>query len=240
MTTLRIADEILRVYPDVLLGIVRVRNIDNTVEHGEIISQLRKEEDNIRQRFAGVSLNDHPQIAPWREAYRKFGAKPKDYSSSVENLVRRVAKGYVIPHINTLVDIYNLISLRYILPVGGEDLDRIQGDVLLTFAGEAEPAVRLLGEKDERPPHPGEVIYKDEISAICRRWNWKESERTKLTEKTRNAFLVTEALPPVDRSLTSTAIEQLAEAIRKHCGGEVTTDLLDAQHTSTVLFSHEP
>src|SRR5436190_4930257 len=128
MTTLRITDDIFRVYPDVLLGIVRVRNIDNTVEHKEILSQLRKEEDNIRQRFAGVSLNDHPHIAPWREAYRKFGAKPKDYPSSVENLVRRVAKGYTIPHINTLVDIYNLISLRYILPAGGEDLDTIQGD----------------------------------------------------------------------------------------------------------------
>jgi DNA/RNA-binding domain of Phe-tRNA-synthetase-like protein len=99
-----------------------------------------------------------------------------------------VLNGATIGHINNLVSLYNTISLRHILPVGGEDLDRIVGDILLTRAGDDEPAVFLLGEKEARAPHAGEIIYKDEVGAICRRWNWKEADRTKLTQETRNAF----------------------------------------------------
>lgn len=68
---------------------------------------------------------EHPHIAPWREEYRQFGAKPKKYRSSIENLIRRISKGEEIRHINKLVDIYNIISLKYVIPVGGEDLDKM-------------------------------------------------------------------------------------------------------------------
>ena len=63
--------------------------------------------------FAGVSIPDHPRIAPWRTAYRAFGAKPKDHPSSIENLVRRAAKGQRLPHVSKLVDLYNAVSLRF-------------------------------------------------------------------------------------------------------------------------------
>ena len=84
----------------------------------------------------------------WREAYRRFGAKPKDHPSSVENLVRRVLKGWTVPHVNRLVDIYNAVSLETLLPAGAEDLDAIEGDVELALAaGEraAGPAPRRAG-----------------------------------------------------------------------------------------------
>ena len=86
------------------------------------------------RRSPAAQISEHPHIAPWREAYRQFGAKPKEHPSSIENLVRRVLKGWTVPHVNPLVDLYNTISLRHLVPVGGEDLDRVEGDVLLTFA----------------------------------------------------------------------------------------------------------
>ena len=238
MIKLRITDDIFASYPETLIGIVVAKGIENTGEKPEVIAGLRKEEEKIRQQFSNASINDHPHIVPWREAYRKFGAKPKDYPSSVENIVKRVNKGHTIPHINTLVDVYNVISLRYIVPVGGEDLDAARGDIVLTFAGNEEPAVRLLGEKEERSPRAGEVIYKDDIGAICRRWNWKEAERTKLTENTVNAVLVIEGLPPVDRNIIEQAIQELAGLVRQHCGGEVTTKILDASQRATTLVSN--
>jgi DNA/RNA-binding domain of Phe-tRNA-synthetase-like protein len=111
--------------------------------------------------------------------------------------------------------------------VGGEDLDTIVGDVRLTYAGAEEPAVFLLGEKEARAPHAGEIIYTDDAGAICRRWNWKEADRTKLTHATRNAFLVIEALPPVLRATVEIAIQDLAELVKQHCGGTVSTAMLD-------------
>lgn len=235
MTVLRIADEIFQQFPDVVLGVVVAHGIDNSGESSAVREQLRREEAQLAGRFAGQQVSEHPQIAPWREAYRAFGAKPKDNPSSIENLVRRVLKGQQLPHINTLVDIYNTISLRFVVPAGGEDLDAIVGDVRLVFAGAGEPPVRLLGEAEERPPRPGEVIYTDDLGAICRRWNWKEADRTKLTEQTTRAFLVVEGLPPVGRALVEQATGKLAKLIQTHCGGHVTAAIMDRQHPQADL-----
>jgi DNA/RNA-binding domain of Phe-tRNA-synthetase-like protein len=178
---------------------------------------------------------EHPHIVPWREAYRAFGSNPKDYPSSIENLVRRVQKGGVLPHINTLVDIYNALSLQYVAPMGGEDLDKIVGDVRLRIAGPTEPAALMLGDKEPKPPSPGEVLYADDAGAICRRWNWREADRTKLTEATRDCILVVEGLPPLQADDMRPIIEELAFRVRAACGGEVTTALLDAGNRTLAL-----
>lgn len=231
-----ITDSVFTDFPELILGVVRLHGIDNTHDSAEITGLLREAEAALPAKFGGVPVIEHPSIANWREAYRKFGAKPKDYPSSVENLTRRVLNGATIGHINNLVSIYNCISLRHILPVGGEDLDRIVGDVLLTRAGDDEPAVFLLGEKEARAPRAGEILYKDEVGAICRRWNWKEADRTKLTPATRNAFLVIEALPPVSREAVETAIGELAELVSRFCGGAVSTAFLDKDDRALQLI----
>ena len=143
--------------------------------------------------------------------------------------------GATIGHINNLVSLYNTISLKHILPVGGEDLDKITGDILLTRAGNDEPAVFLLGAKEARAPREGEIIYKDEVGTICRRWNWKEADRTKLTQETKKAFLVIETLPPVTRDTLETAIRELADLVKQYCGGMVSTAILDKDNREITL-----
>lgn len=233
---LMIAAPIFDEFPELVLGVVMLHNVDNSQDDPEIPALLRQAEAALSGKFGTVPVIEHPYIAIWREAYRKFGTKPKDYPSSVENLARRVLKGANIGHINNLVSLYNTISLRHILPVGGEDLDQMVGDVLLTRAGSDETAVFLLGEKEARAPHEGEIIYKDEVGAICRRWNWKEADRTKLTPETKNAFLVIEALPPVSRDTVETAISELASLVKQYCGGAVATALLDKENREVTLI----
>jgi DNA/RNA-binding domain of Phe-tRNA-synthetase-like protein len=171
--------------------------------------------------------------------HRRFGAKPKDYPSSIENLIRRVVRGYQLPHINLLVDLYNMTSLRHLVPVGGEDLDKIEGDVELAFATKHEAPVRLLGETEERPPRPGEVIYKDNISVICRRWNWKEADRTKFTEHTTNGFLIVEGLPPVDRRLVEQVTNELSTLVETYCGGRVNKGIVTRENPTMTLHEKQ-
>ena len=121
------------------------------------------------------------------------------------------------------------------VPVGGEDISKIQGDVVLTFAEPNEPAVLLLGDKEPRPPHAGEVIYKDNISAICRRWNWREADRTKFTEETKKCFLVIEGLLPVTKQEIEDATKELQGLVQKFCGGDITYQILDDKHFETDL-----
>ncbi len=218
-TTFKIDPTIFNRFPKVQIGVVLALGIDNRGEREEITDVLSVEEDRVATdfNFIGTQASDHPNIAP------------------IENLVGRVLRGNRIRHINKLVDIYNAISLRYVIPVGGEDLDTMQGNILLTIASDNEVPVVLLGEEEARPPQPGEVIYKDSVGAICRRWNWKEADRTKLTEQTSNAILVIEALPPVDANLLKLATNDLAGMVARWCGGRIETALLNAQRPELDL-----
>jgi lysyl-tRNA synthetase class 2 len=226
--SLRIEPRLLDTFPGIVLGVVVARGIDNRGEAPELDGLLRAEEERVRSELGGVTLSEHPRIASWREAYRKFGVTPKRATSSIENLLRRVLKGEAVRHVNRLVDLYNVVSLRHLLPAGGEDLGRIEGDVSLTFAGEAEAPVTLLGEAEARPPHPGEVIYKDAVGTLCRRWNWKEADRTKLTEETTEALLVLEALPPAGPNEMELALADLVALAARFCGGKLEFEVLEA------------
>lgn len=218
---------IFETFPGVRIGVIAAHGVDNRVGDPEIGRLLDAAQRHAAEQLAGVAVIEHPAIAPWREAYRRFGAKPKKTRSSIENLVRRLLKGDPLPSINPLVDLYNAVSLRHLLPVGGEDLDRTAGPIRLTFAGEDEAPVRLLGEKQARPPYPGEVIYTDDAGAICRRWNWKEADRTQLTPETRRAVFVIEALPPASEEALVAALDDLAGLVARFCGGRLENRVLD-------------
>ena len=233
---LKIEDGIFDLFPGTVLGVAILHNIDNHGESEEITNLLREAETKAISGLGNIPLVEQLFISAWREAYRKFGAKPSDYPSSIENLIRRTLKGETVRHINKLVDIYNVISLRHLLPVGGEDLEKTEGDISLVIAGEDEPAIYLLGEKEPRAPHAGEVIYKDGAGAICRRWNWKEADRTKLTEKTKNAVLVIEGVPPISPESVMKATGDLAKLVGQYCGGDITTAILDTTNRRAKLL----
>jgi DNA/RNA-binding domain of Phe-tRNA-synthetase-like protein len=227
---LRATPEFFELFPEARVALVVVRGADNRKrEEAPFALFLREAQANAATKLQGGPLAEHPRIRCWREAYRAFGAKPKDSPSSIENLARRALKGEPLRPINPLVDLYNVVSLRHLLPAGGEDLDAVEGDILLTRATEDEAKVKLLGEAEERAPKPGEVLYKDARGAICRRWNWKEAERTKLTENTRNAILVLEAIAPISVSELEAAALELERFVLEHCGGRTTVELVDRQ-----------
>jgi DNA/RNA-binding domain of Phe-tRNA-synthetase-like protein len=231
-------ETIFETFPDALVGVLVCRGIDNRTKDGEaetLSSMLHEAAALARGALEGRPPIEHPHIVCWREAYRAFGAKPKKYPSSIENLLRRAVKGEDPRHINKLVDLYNVVSLEHLVPAGGEDLASIQGDIRLTKASVSEPPVRLLGESEERAPKPGEVIYTDDVGAICRRWNWKEADRTKLTEDTKEAVLVLEALPPLDYAKLEAAMDELASLVREHLGGALARSMLDRDRPETAL-----
>jgi len=217
---LKIQKEIFEAFPDFIAGVVLIKGCDNQGALPEIAGLLRAAEKNQAENFAQFNtLSQHPQISSWRLCYRKFGADPHQYRCSVEAIVRRTLKGDQLPNINKLVDLYNYISLKYVLPVGGEDIDKIVGDLSLGFANGDERFVRLGGAENE-PPQKGEVVYKDNEGVACRRWNWREAERTKLTEQTKNAIIVIEALSPAGKTEVEIAVKELAGLIKQYCGGE--------------------
>ncbi|MFH1211765.1 MAG: phenylalanine--tRNA ligase beta subunit-related protein [Candidatus Woesearchaeota archaeon] len=232
-----IEPEIFRRFPDLIIGVLVAKNLNNESSEQRILDELRNAEISIKEKFSTETLSQAPRIDCWRKAYSSFGAKPKENKSSVESLYRMVLQEKNIKHINKLVDIYNLISLKHMLPAGGEDTDKAKGDIRLAFAGENEPAVLLLGDTEPRPPHKGEIIYKDDISAICRRWNWREADRTKLTEETKNCIIVIEGLSPANKEDISAALKELQGLIKKFCNAETEIHILEPEKNETEITS---
>ena len=208
------------IFPDARLGVLVVRNLDNSPRGNEVLHQaLSNAHEVALVHVPAETWTDNEVVKRWRAAFQKFKTK-KGARSSIEALLKRVSNGNTIGSINPLVDVYNAISLQYGVPVGGEDLSAVQGNVKLTLANGGE-SFRPLGADADDPALPGELVYKDDAGAICRCWNWREAERTMLTESTTDAIMVLEA---VDSSTDDTfwqATEALAESIRTHLGADV-------------------
>ncbi len=213
---LKIDPQIIERYPGYTALIIYARGLSNSASDEYSTTLLRKAEQAQRIAFAEEKPASHPHIAAWREAYRSFGAKPKKFLCSLEALLSRVFKGHDLPTINRLVDIYNAISIQHMLPVGGEDWDHLTSDLVLTIASGEEPfAAYENGEEVVTYPEPGEVIWADSTGVTCRRWNWRQCYRTRLSENTHNIYFVLDRLAPYSVESLMAAGEDLMKHLKR-------------------------
>ncbi len=149
-------------------------------------------------------------LASWADAYAGFGAKPNLTSCSAQALRKRVLKDGNLPAINRIVDLYNAISLRYAIPVGGENFEAYVGPPLLTIADGSETFDTVMnGQAVNDPPLPGEVVWRDDIGVTCRRWNWRQGTRTRLEAATSRMWFILEALETMPDAALAEATDAL-------------------------------
>jgi len=162
-----------------------------------------------------------PHIAAWMAAFAAFGAKPKRTSPSPFALLKRLQAG--LPRIDPVTDLYNSISIRHAMPIGGEDLDRYVGAPRLTVATGEEPFDTMeSGEPVTEHPLVGEVIWRDDLGVTCRRWNWRQCVRTRITPETATVLFLLEGMGPD------------ASALVEAAGAELTAGLLALDPAITV------
>jgi DNA/RNA-binding domain of Phe-tRNA-synthetase-like protein len=212
-------------FPGALIGAVVVRGVDNRANAGMCEALLLAQAEQTAREIGDEEIGTSAAVTPWRSAYQAFGVKPSKYRSSIEGLLRSTKAGR-LRSINPLVDLYNTVSLKHRLPCGGEDLRAIVGEIRLTRAAGDELFVPLGGSESEPPPR-GAVIYRDDLGAICSCWNWREADRTKLTETTTEAFLCIEALPPTGLEALRAACGELATLVTEHLGGTASVAIVD-------------
>ncbi|MED1948380.1 MULTISPECIES: B3/4 domain-containing protein [Brevibacillus] len=235
MSRFIIEDDFWTLFPHAKIGIVICQGIDNSRRDVEKYEKLLHDAEKEAHKFLRLEeFSSNPVISVWREAFQKFKTK-KGARCSIEALLKRVKNGNPIGTINPLVDIYNSISLRYGLPCGGEDIDTFVGDIRLTLAKGNEPFIPL-GQDENASPYEGEIVYKDDVGAICRCWNWREAQRTMLTENTKNAFLCIELIDETRSDEFHMALKELSDFVPHHLGGMVKMEVLDIHHKEMTIF----
>lgn len=159
------------------------------------------------------AVTEHPHLDAWRDAFRGFGAKPQRTRPSVDALIRRAPQG--LPRIDRLTDAYNAVSVAHVVPIGGEDVDRYQGPLRLMRATGDEPFDTVAGgEPAVEHPSPGEVVWRDDLGVTCRRWNWRQCVRTRITGTTTRAVFILDALGAMSDADLDAAGDALAAALR--------------------------
>lgn len=222
---------------DFKVGIIVIKNLNLNRRISPVEALLRGIAAQRGREFAEKDIHDEQMVKVWDMAYGRFGISPRKFLPSIAALLKRVKDGKEIPHINPIVDLYNYFSLKYLLPIGGEDLDCLAGDLKLTYTKGGE-AFRPLGSINVEEAGEGEVAYMDKGGITCRFWNHRECERTKFTNKTVNAAIMVEDLSNMHMDKFGQLIEEIAKAIDKYIGGRINTYILNEEN-SVIDFGIE-
>jgi len=180
------------------------------------------EQQSVLEKIGSTPLSEIETLAGWRAAFRQFGVDPTQYRSAAEALLRRLTKKGDIPSINAVVDICNLVSIRYALPAAAFDLRAVQGTITVHFATGDEDFTPLRESSPEHP-EPGEVIFSDEAEmVVARRWCWRQSAESAAQESTQEILFTIEAQHQGGKELVEQAFNDLQRLLVAYVGGVYT------------------
>ena len=232
-----IEPEVFELFPHFCRGLVIARGIDNSRPSLELDALLREAQEQLRLDQS-VDVATHPRLAAWKDAYVKFGANPNKFTPSIVFLAKQVKAGKPIRSISPAVDVFNVISLRYLIPCGGDDVESVTEDLTLARARGDETFAPLFRPQEPEHPEPGEVIYLNRQSnrLMCRRWNWRNADFSKIAPTTCNLVInVDGMLPAISRAEIEKATEDMGELIGRFCGGGISIRFLERHSPATEI-----
>src|SRR2546423_1376429 len=226
--------DILARYPAVTGGAILAQGMSNGPTPDSLHAAFQAEQRATLQRIGDTPLSQIESLAAWRNAFRGFDVDPTQYRSAAEALLRRLTKKGNIPSINLLVDLGNLVSIRYGLPVAVFERRALQGTVTVHFANGSE-RYSELGASDDDHPEPGEVVFSDETRlVIARRWCWRQSEPSAAVAQTRECLITIEAHHATGHHDIEAALHDLLALLKEYAGGTFTSAILDAHHPALI------
>lgn len=228
MTAFRYDSAIIENYPQLVGGVIIARGMHNPPSPPALQQAYAAEQAAVKARIADVPLSELESLRAWRRAISAFGVSPTKHRSAAEALLRRLTKKGDIPSINTLVDIGNLVSIRYGLPVAIFDARAIQGTVTVHYADGSETYVEL-GSDAILHPVPGEVVFSDEQRmVIARRWCWRQSATSAARADTHRAIITVEAQHERAAADIESALADLQQLLAAYSGGDCQAAVLNA------------
>lgn len=180
-----IDQDLLNVYPKIRLGLLRFKtNVESSNEKfweymdTKVIPEVKKE-------IEGKQWSEISGVKGSRLAYKAFGRNPGRYRVSSEALLRRVRRGDELYHINSVVDVNNLLSIKSGLSVGSYDLNKIKGTIQLKKAGQGE-GYEGIGKKYLDMENM--LVLADEQGAFGS--SMSDSTRAMVTDSTKDVLVV--------------------------------------------------
>lgn len=215
-------------FPDAFEYIVVATNVNNEIPGKWILDRSSKVSEQLREKGETVLLES--KYKDWTVIYDALSKaaklKTKDFMPSHVALAKRVLSGKDLPNINPLVNFYNLYSLQYGVPIGGENLGELYGDEVLDLTRGGERFLFIGGKEIEVLP-PGEVVWKDDHSVTCRMWAWRQCEHTKITKETKDAYFIFDGYNTIKELDLKSVVERFVAELKEKFECDVKIGRLD-------------
>jgi DNA/RNA-binding domain of Phe-tRNA-synthetase-like protein len=206
----RHSSKVWQQFPQLVAGLLVLDGIHPDVD---VEDHLQPWYQKARERLIGKTESQLDEISAWRRAYSQMGLKPTQYRSAGEALLRRFRREDDLPRLHPLVDLCNVISLTFALPVAAFDLDQVDGYLEVRHARGTEEYLAFSGEI-EIPP-ADEIVFADASNRVhARRWTFRQSRRSVIMPETAQVLIVSEGL----HGSAATDIPALIDAL----AGEIT------------------
>lgn len=211
-----IDEKIFSYFPDMKLAVVIAKDVNNQLNNQEIWMELKQSWMSAGK--AAVEYGNpqsHPRIKHWEEHFKSLGVSRKKFPSSIEALVRRAGKGGEPMSINPLVDYYNSVSLKYLVPVGAFDLDQLNTGLELRFS-RAGDEFQALDDSTTSIVPEGEVSYADGSRILTRHFIWRQSKIGLILPTSKNIILVSEIPGELEEGICEDVLTSLVKGIQKY------------------------
>ena len=187
----------------VVIGVAK--NIDpNAKLSDSFLKKQKKMEDWALQCDVDEVLNN-PITQGYADLLKSVGRSIKKYPPTVPAFIRNIQRRGSMPHINSVIDIYNVESLHSLLAIGGHDLDKIDGQITFTVAKEA--GVFLPISSTEKQVAETDYVYRDPKGIIA--WlGVRDGENYKFDDGTKNAIFIIQGN-------ANTSIDLRVEALKR-------------------------
>ena len=226
MSAFQYDSPVLAAYPDLVGGVIVAEGLHSGPSPDALKEAFAAEQKAVLERIGDKPLSEIPSLAAWRTVFRSFGVDPTQYRSAAEALLRRLTKKGDIPSINLLVDIGNLVSIRYGLPVAVVDRRAIVGSITVHFADGSE-VFKNLNQSEVDHPVAGEVIFSDEQgNVVARRWCWRQSDESAAGEDTTRALITVEGHHKGAAQDIQAALTDLCDLLGRFSGGQFESTVL--------------
>lgn len=191
-------------------------------EVGKNDKELRRLSRNIEEMLKGLTkgaIDNSPNIQSYREMYREMGVDWHSRRPSPEALLRRISQGKDLYSVNDVVDAYNLVVITQRVSVGVFDMDHMEFPVHLGIS-EGNDQIDIIGG-EIKEVEEGEVCYFDQNGPYNLDYNYRDSERTKITMDSTNLIINAEGVGEIDPEQVRYALQLAAALVIRFSGGEV-------------------
>lgn len=216
---LKLANEVEKEFPNLKVLIMKIENVK--IQKDNIELEKFKEEviKEVLEKYDLKSLKDEATFRAYRNFFWKIGIDPTKIRPAAEALVRRILQGNPIPRVNTLVDAYNLASIKTGIAIAAFDLDKLKGDIVMRFAKENEEFLGI-GMKDPIKLTGKEIVISDDEKIIAI-YPYRDAENTKITFETSKVLFLICGVPDIAEEALINAAKVTIDYVTMFCNGKM-------------------